>query len=621
MDGLATNDNFPAAERTYSHVSARRRANEPDPESPSSSTTISPSTSHHEIFVTDPVLAPLTPQTTKATTRPTLSREISRFTTHGTTYTSDPSFEVDFEAGDPADPRNWPAWYKGIVVFAIAFSTLVVVVYSTSYTASLEPMKHDLGITSTTIPTLGVTTYLLGLAIGSLILAPISETYGRKPVYTIALFCFSILVIPCALARNMTTIIVVRLLGAIAGSATIANAPGTIGDIVSDDHRALVFSIWSIGPMNGPVFGPIIGGFVTQYVDWRWATWLILIWGAVAFILMASIQETYAPALLQAKAKKLRKMHDNTRYWSRYDVRVGFLELMRVNLSRPFIMAVKEPICIFWNTYIGIIYGILYLCFVAYPIVYTEGRGWSISNSSLAFVGIGVGNMITICAASPIKRMIDAHKPDPRTGEVPPESMMSVVCIAAILIPIGELWFAWTCLPVSIHPAISIAAGIPFGAGNGGVFIYASNYLVHSYGIYAASAMAGNAVVRSLLGGALPLAGHALYNKLGANWAGTMLGLLEVAIVPIPFIFYRYGHKLREKSGLIREMREIEERQEAKRRKAQSRADKHVAKEKGTVGEKPVAVPRITVLDEKEVEAEIELSRQGGLSAIKKAEV
>ena len=208
--------------------------------------------------------------------------------------------------------------------------------------------------------------------------------------------------------------------------------------------------------------------------------------------------------------------------------------------------------------------------------------------------------------------MINAHKPrtDPITGvsEIPPESMMSVVCIAAVLIPIGEIWFAWSCVPASIHPAISIAAGIPFGAGNGAVFIYASNYLVHSYGIYAASAMAGNAVIRSLLGGTLPLAGHSLYNALGANWAGTFLGLLEVAIIPIPFIFYKYGYKIREKSSLIREMREIEARQEAKRRKAEARAQKQAG---GSDSEKPV--PVIQVTDEKEFEAEVELNRLEGL--------
>jgi len=211
------------------------------------------------------------------------------------------------------------------------------------------------------------------------------------------------------------------------------------------------------------------------------------------------------------------------------------------------------------------ILGILYLCFVAYPIVFTGIRGWTIAMSGLAFVGVGIGSMSIIILEPAIRRMINSHKPDPETGEPPPEAMMSIVCIAACLTPIGQLWFAWTCVPKSIHWAAPIAAGIPFGAGNTAVFIYASNYLVHSYGIYAASAMAGNAVMRSLLGGTLPLAGPALYARIGANWAGTLLGLLEVLIIPIPFMFYRYGAKIRMKSSLIREMREEEERQTRKR--------------------------------------------------------
>ena len=103
------------------------------------------------------------------------------------------------------------------------------------------------------------------------------------------------------------------------------------------------------------------------------------------------------------------------------------------------------------------------------------------------------------------------------------------------------------------------------------MFIYSANYLTHSYGIYAASAMAGNAVSRSLIGGTLPLAGPSLYKALGPNWAGTLLGLLEVIIIPIPFLFYRYGAKIREKSILIRDMRQIERHQKRKREKAEQR--------------------------------------------------
>jgi MFS family permease len=113
-------------------------------------------------------------------------------------------------------------------------------------------MQEEFNVASEPVVTLGVTTYLLGIAVGSLILAPISETYGRKPVYVAGMIVFSLLVIPSATATNMAGIIIVRFFCAVAGSAMIANAPGTVGDIVTDEYRALAFSIWSIGPLNGP---------------------------------------------------------------------------------------------------------------------------------------------------------------------------------------------------------------------------------------------------------------------------------------------------------------------------------------------------------------------------------
>ena len=211
----------------------------------------------------------------------------------------------------------------------------------------------------------------------------------------------------------------------------------------------------------------------------------------------------------------------------------------------------------------------MYLCFVAYPIVFTGLRGWSPGLSGLAFTGMAVGCFLVTATEPLLRRMINSHKKDPNTGLVSPEAMVSVVCIAAILCPIGELWFAWTCT-APLHWIWSILAGIPFGAGNTAVFIYASNYLAHSYGIYAASALAGSTILRSVLGGTLPLAGPALYTKLGPHWAGTLLGLVQIAIIPIPVVFYKYGHKIRMRSALIRRMQEDKERLERRRAKRNS---------------------------------------------------
>ena len=284
------------------------------------------------------------------------------------------------------------------------------------------------------------------------------------------------------------------------------------------------------------------------------------------FITIFFISETYSPAILRSKARKLRATSGEQRWWSRYDSKESFSKLLKINLSRPFVMALTEPICIFWNLYVAIIYGILYLCFVAYPIVFSGIRGWSIGISGLAFVGIGVGSFITIGCEPLIRYMINSHKKDPTTGRAPPEAQVSVIIIAAIAIPVGTLWFAWTCLP-PVHWIWPILAGIPFGAGNTTVFIYATNYLAGSYGIYAASALAGNAVMRSLLGGLLPLAGPAMYANLNAHWASTLLGLIQIACIPIPIVFYRYGGKIRIKSSLIREMRREAERLEGKKQK------------------------------------------------------
>ncbi|KAF2399401.1 MFS multidrug transporter [Trichodelitschia bisporula] len=490
-----------------------------------------------------------------------------------TTYTRDPGFEVDFGDDDPGDPKNYPLWYRGCCIFFVSFGALTAVLYSTSYTSGIPGLKVEFNIKSQTVAVLGITTYLIGMAVGSVILAPLSEMYGRRPIYLGAMFSFCILILPCGLAKSLSTILIVRFFGALAGSAMISNAPGTVSDIVPEEHRALAFSIWSLGPMNGPVVGPLVGGFVFQYMGWRWTNWVVMICAGVVFIMMCLMKETYAPAILRQRAAKRRKETGDPRWWSRYDEKKKLWPLLKMNLSRPFIMACTEPICIFWNIYIAVVYAILYLGFVAYPIVFSGLRHWSPGMTGLSYTGIGIGSLVAIVCEPLIRRMIAAHKPDPVTGKIPPEAMVSIVCIAAICIPVGQIIFAWTCTP-NVHWIVPIIAGIPFGAGNCAVFIYASNYLVHSYGIYAASALAGNSVFRSVLGGTLPLAGPKMYETLGPNWAGTLVGLLELALVPIPFVFYKYGHVIRKKSVLISSMQADKEKLEKKKRKMEERAER-----------------------------------------------
>jgi hypothetical protein len=211
-----------------------------------------------------------------------------------------------------------------------------------------------------------------------------------------------------------------------------------------------------------------------------------------------------------------------------------------------------------------VIYSILYLSFVAYPIVFSDYRGWEPKYVGLSYTGIGIGTMLAIFLEPVYRKIINSHKRNPVTGRPEPESMVSIICIASISVPIGEMIFAWTCVPVRIHYVFPMLGGIFFGAGNCVIFILSQSYQAQSYGIYAASALAGSTVSRSILGGVLPLAGRAMYDSLGPNYAGTLLACLEIVLIPIPFVFYKYGHKIRAKSTLIRQMQEDQDRLQAK---------------------------------------------------------
>lgn len=116
----------------------------------------------------------------------------------------------------------------------------------------------------------------------------------------------------------------------------------------------------------------------------------------------------------------------------------------------------------------------------------------------------------------------------------------------AVTAPIGLFWFAWSNGP-STHYIVPIIAGAPFGFALVVVFQGINNYLVDSYTIYAASVLAGTAVLRSVFAAAFPLFTDRMYHNLGLHWASSIPAFLALAFAPFPFLLYRYGAKIRAK--------------------------------------------------------------------------
>ena len=130
---------------------------------------------------------------------------------------------------------------------------------------------------SITLGAFVVSVYVIGYAFGPMLLAPLSELYGRIPVYHATNALFVLLTVACALSSNLSMLIAVRFFAGAAGSATLTIVPGTIADLFKQERRGAATAVWGMGPLLGPVVGPVMGGFLGQSKGWRWVFWVIAI--------------------------------------------------------------------------------------------------------------------------------------------------------------------------------------------------------------------------------------------------------------------------------------------------------------------------------------------------------
>lgn len=213
----------------------------------------------------------------------------------------------------------------------------------------------------------------------------------------------------------------------------------------------------------------------------------------------------------------------------------------------------SEPIVLLLSIYLAIVFATLYLLFAAYPIVYQEARGWGLGASGLPFLGIMVGILTALAYSAAdnlrYKKVLRRNAP----GQTPPEARLLPCMVGSVFIPAGMFWFAWTNAP-SVHWMASISAGAFFGFGLVLVFFGVTTYLVDSYTVYAASVLAGSAVLRAVFAAVFPLFTGVMYKNLGLHWASSVPGFLALAWVPFPFVLYKYGHLIRTRSRYAAEV-------------------------------------------------------------------
>ena len=154
--------------------------------------------------------------------------------------------------------------------------------------------------------TLLVSIWELGEAFGPLFIAPLSEIYGRAPVYNAVNTLFCIFSIAGAVSTNIQMFVAFRFLNGMAVGAIVLN-PSIVGDLFVTEERGNALAIEGIAPLIGPVLGPVIGGYVSQAIGWRWLFWLAAIFaGIIEVDFFFFFRETYKIRILEKKAGRLQ---------------------------------------------------------------------------------------------------------------------------------------------------------------------------------------------------------------------------------------------------------------------------------------------------------------------------
>jgi MFS family permease len=260
------------------------------------------------------------------------------------------------------------------------------------------------------------------------------------------------------------------------------------------------------------------------------------------------IRESYAVTILQKRTIRLRKETGNEELRSKLDVGLSPKDFFLHSIIRPAKMLVFSPIVLALALYVGVVYGYLYLLFTTFTPVFEETYHFSAGSVGLTFMGLGVGSLagVFFFAWSTDRVFKKRKEAEAAAGEVTgvqaaamkPEFRLQALIPAYALIPAGLFIYGWTSY-YRVHWIVPILATVLIGIGNMAVFMCVSLYLIDAFSVFAASALAANTVIRSIMGGTLPLAGQKMYDALGLGWGNSLLAFVALALLPVPWAIFK----------------------------------------------------------------------------------
>lgn len=413
---------------------------------------------------------------------------------------------------DSENPLNWSATKKFFVTAQICLFTTSVYIGSAIFTPGLENLSGIFGV-SIRAARLGLCLFVLSYGIGPMLWSPMSEIpqIGRNPVYLGTLVIFVALQAPTALSTNFGMFLAFRFISGFFGSPVLATGGASIADMYPPRKRAYALTIWGLFNVCGPTLGPLVGGFAVQYAPvgfggftapWTWPIWELMWLNAACLVLLFfCLPETSANNILTRRTMRLRKItgDDNLSCESELmSANMTVKDMAMISLFRPLILTFTEPMVFLLNLYLALIYGLLYIWFNSFVIVFGEIYGFGLGIQGLTYLGLLIGAMVAVPPYFWYLRRYQEPKFD-SNGNIEPEQRLIPAFVGVFCVPICLFWFGWSARP-DVHWIMPIIGSAWFSAGAVLLFNAVLNYLPDAYPDYAASTLASNEFIRSLFG-------------------------------------------------------------------------------------------------------------------------
>jgi len=297
---------------------------------------------------------------------------------------------------------------------------------------------------------------------------------------------------------------------------------------------------------------PFIGNFVVSHKGWRWTSWTTLFFAAAIFWPILFVRESYKKTILERQHRKSTVLPiEGSRPPESITAHVKIF--VRKNLGRPIHMLLTEPVVTFCCMYMAFQFGLLYVFVLALPYVFSTTYNFDLQSQGLVFLGPVCGCFLACFLLIFIEKKIYqprlrafALHSDPTT--YPPEHRLYAAMPASVLLPTGLFVFAWTARP-EVHFIVPVLATVLVMIGSLTIYVPAGLYLIETYGaLYSASASGANSLLRYTLAAVFPLFALKTFEKLGVGWATSLLGFVTIFLAPIPWVFWKYGERLRRRS-------------------------------------------------------------------------